>query len=204
MICGILAAKASAPRLTCTMTGTCMGCFMTQVSSGSRLPSSRRGFFASGSSSSSSSRAMGMLLGGSMPGGLMPGGMAPICGGAASDACGSLALMVETPVMGPAPRAAIELCGSIGVPDGPDGRAPIVFFAGSGNAIVGGTMVCAGPASAPASRAAASAPASAASLISSSTVPNKSGLFATKLAKLASTSSAKADSFLARSTRASF
>ena len=36
--------------------------------------------------------------------------------------------------------------------------------------------MCAGPASAPASRAAASAPASAASRISSSTVPNKSGL----------------------------
>ena len=45
-----------------------------------------------------------------------------------------------------------------------------------GSYAVGGTIVCAGPASAPASRAAASAPASAASRISSSTVPNKSGL----------------------------
>mmetsp|Transcript_93639 Transcript_93639/g.288821 ORF Transcript_93639/g.288821 Transcript_93639/m.288821 type:complete len:298 (-) Transcript_93639:388-1281(-) len=157
-----------------------------------------------GSSSSSSSSAM------TMPGGRMPPppGM-PISGGF-TDVPGSLALIVEMPVMGPAvcvSAGAPGAPGSAGAPGPPaEGSAGVVLLPPGPvvSCAVGGTMVCAGPASAPASRAAASAPASAASLICSSTVPNRSGLLATKLAKFASTSSAKADSFRARSTRASF
>mmetsp|Transcript_80055 Transcript_80055/g.248433 ORF Transcript_80055/g.248433 Transcript_80055/m.248433 type:complete len:258 (-) Transcript_80055:157-930(-) len=204
IIAGMLAARASAPRFTCTRICTGMGYFSIHLASGSRLPSSSRGFLAAGSSSSSSSSGSpGIMPGGRRPGAAVDGGA--IMGGL-MEVPGSLALMVETPVMGP------PMAGSGSTPEGSAGVPPP--GAGRGGAelfeelcvswAVGGTMVCAGPASAPASRAAASAPASAASRICSSTEPNRSGLLATKLARLASTSSAKADSLRARSTSASF
>mmetsp|Transcript_51531 Transcript_51531/g.159840 ORF Transcript_51531/g.159840 Transcript_51531/m.159840 type:complete len:271 (+) Transcript_51531:205-1017(+) len=193
---GTLAAAASAPRLTCTRIWMGAGCFSIHFASGTTLPSSSRGLLELGSSSSSSSSTT------------MPGGRtgAPMRGCGATEVPGSRALMVDTPVMGPA------ACGSCSWPAAPGSAGAPLPLLGSAGAeplvlpicAVGGTMVCAGPASAPASRAAASAPASAASLICSSTVPNRSGLLATKPAKFASTSSAKADSFRARSTRASF
>mmetsp|Transcript_103790 Transcript_103790/g.289056 ORF Transcript_103790/g.289056 Transcript_103790/m.289056 type:complete len:280 (+) Transcript_103790:247-1086(+) len=202
---GMFAAAPSAPRFTWTRIWIGRGCFSIHLFSGSKLPSSSRGFLALGSSSSSSSSSRR-----TMPGGRMPeAALGDDIKGAFSEVPGNRALMVETPVMGPL------ACGSGRLPSAP-GSAGVVLLlgAGSGGAelllepevseAVGGTMVCAGPASAPASRAAASAPASAASRICSSTEPNKSGLFATKLARLASTSSAKADSFRARSTNASF
>mmetsp|Transcript_14972 Transcript_14972/g.42839 ORF Transcript_14972/g.42839 Transcript_14972/m.42839 type:complete len:296 (+) Transcript_14972:141-1028(+) len=205
------AAKASAPRFTCTRIWIRSGNLSIHLCSATTLPSSNRGFFAMGSSSSSSSSSSKGAYPPAMP---MPGGRAipaPGIGGGdmfggvgPRDALGSLALIVDTPVMGPASSGRAP-CGSAGVAD--EGAAascgaevPLAFVSWA----VGGTMVWAGPASAPASRAAASAPASAASLICSSTEPNRSGLFATKLARLASTSSANADSLRARSTSASF
>mmetsp|Transcript_105435 Transcript_105435/g.297935 ORF Transcript_105435/g.297935 Transcript_105435/m.297935 type:complete len:273 (-) Transcript_105435:1253-2071(-) len=195
---GMLAALASAPRVTCTRIWMGMGCFSSHLASGSRLPSSSRGFLALGSSSSSSSSMATMPgRGAAAAGGAMSGG--------ATDVPGNLALIVETPVMGPCGSMPIWPPGSAGVDcEGAAGSEGALAFLPVVSCAVGGTIVCAGPASAPASRAAASAPASAASRICSSTEPNRSGLLATKLAKFASTSSAKADSFLARSTRASF
>mmetsp|Transcript_12376 Transcript_12376/g.35144 ORF Transcript_12376/g.35144 Transcript_12376/m.35144 type:complete len:276 (-) Transcript_12376:1239-2066(-) len=201
MIGGMFAAAPSAPRFTCTRIWMGAGCLSIHFISGTRLPSSSRGFLALGSSSSSSSSWM------TMPGGLaapapMPGGMR----GGFTEVPGSRALIVDTPVMGPAACCSCRAPGVLDRAGAPpeEGRAFPELLLPPVSCAVGGTMVCAGPASAPASRAAASAPASAASLICSSTVPNRSGLLATKLAKFASTSSAKADSFRARSTRASF
>mmetsp|Transcript_46738 Transcript_46738/g.117721 ORF Transcript_46738/g.117721 Transcript_46738/m.117721 type:complete len:239 (-) Transcript_46738:1316-2032(-) len=215
MTCGMLAASASAPRLTCTRIWIGIGCLAIHWASGTMLPSSSRGFFASGSSSSSSSSpGCGAVMPGGLgtPGAGVAGGV--IVGGGASEACGSLELIVEIPVIGPTPAFGAgnpkpPKLGSAGAAPEPEDevRAGLFVMVEEDPDVswaVGGTIVCAGPASAPASRAAASAPASAASLICSSIEPNKSGLFATKPAKFASTSSANADSFLARSTRASF
>mmetsp|Transcript_83347 Transcript_83347/g.193673 ORF Transcript_83347/g.193673 Transcript_83347/m.193673 type:complete len:225 (+) Transcript_83347:449-1123(+) len=182
-----------------------MGCFSIHLDSESRLPSSSRGFLALGSSSSSSSSWM-TIPGGRMPAVADDAGVAII--GVFRDVPGSLALMVETPVMGPPTcgnGSVFAEPGNAGVEEeGAAGSGGAELFEPCESWAVGGTIVCAGPASAPASRAAASAPASAASRICSSTEPKRSGLLATKLARFASTSSAKADSLRARSTSASF
>mmetsp|Transcript_48235 Transcript_48235/g.142355 ORF Transcript_48235/g.142355 Transcript_48235/m.142355 type:complete len:272 (+) Transcript_48235:270-1085(+) len=197
MTVGTPAAAPSAPRLTCTRIWIGIGCFEAHAASGCRLPSSSLGFLAAGSSSESSS------IGGRAPGRAGWPGALPAGGGGATEALGSLALTVDMPVMGPAPSAANLPPAPAAAGDGSAAWPP--FFSPSSAPPVGlATMVCAGPASAPASRAEASAPASAASAICSSTEPNRSGLLATKPAKLASTSSANADSFRARSTSASF